>query len=272
MLITASEILNPSIANLPSKATVIKLCKKKGFRHNHITYSTDDKDIFIKYNNASMDEAHTQLFFYEQIMKKRDSVIRIPEIYHAFETELGLTYILMEHIDIKDKASDEQIAQAVSELISIPPPAGVFGSISGGRIRHFFFRDREAPFHFSSAFELADFINGTLSCVRKVQREPDNDKVDFSNEPLMCYYSDLHRDNFPVDSNGQLWVVDFQQAGVLPSSFMTFALHSSRQRRLPLPIRKTIPVPETSNLKLISYVSYILQISWNMYTPGESIS
>ncbi|KAJ9241018.1 hypothetical protein DTO271D3_1110 [Paecilomyces variotii] len=133
MIITKSEILNPSVANLPSKATVIKLCKKKGFRHNHITYFTDDKDIFIKYNNASMDEAHTQLFFYEQIMKKRDSVIRIPEIYHAFETELGLTYILMEHIDIKDKASDEQIAQAVSELISIPPPAGVFGSISGGR-------------------------------------------------------------------------------------------------------------------------------------------
>lgn len=86
----------------------------------------------------------------------------------------------------------------------------------------------------------------------------------------MCYYSDLHRDNFPVDSNGQLWVVDFQQAGVLPSSFMTFALHSSRQRRLPLPIRKTIPVPETSNLKLISYVSYILQISWNMCESGEN--
>lgn len=117
-----------------------------------------------------MDEAHTQLFFYEQIMKKRDSVIRIPEIYHAFETELGLTYILMEHIDIKDKASDEQIAQAVSELISIPPPAGVFGSISGGRIRHFFFRDREAPFHFSSAFELADFINGVSSFIRLLSK------------------------------------------------------------------------------------------------------
>jgi len=165
MLITTSEILNPSITNLPSKATVIKLCRKKGFDHNHITYSTEDKDIFIKYNTATMDEAHTQLFFYEQIKKKRDSVIQIPEIYHAFEAEPGMVYILMENIHIKDKASDEQMAQAISELISIPPPAGVFGSISGGLIRHFFFRDAEAPFHFSSAFELADFINGVSSFI-----------------------------------------------------------------------------------------------------------
>lgn len=159
MLITQNEILNPSITNLPSKNHVIKLCRKQGPYDNHFAYSAGDRDIFIKYNNASMDEAHSQLFFYNEIMKNSHSMIRIPEIYHAFKTDTGSTYILMEHINIKDRASNEQRAQAISELVRVPPPPGTFGSMGGGLIRHPIFQDETAPVHFASVAELEAYIN-----------------------------------------------------------------------------------------------------------------
>ena len=73
--------------------------------------------------------------------------------------------------------------------------------------------------------------------------------VDFSDEPLVCYYSDINRQNFPVDIHGQLWVVDFRHTGVLPASFMSFVLDIKKKDPLPIPIRKTIPLETSKNLK-----------------------
>lgn len=109
-----------------------------------------------------MIEAHAQLFFYNQIVTKEShSRIRIAEIYHAFKSDKGDTYIVMEYIDIRNRASDEQRAQAISELISVKPPSGSFGTIGcgSGFINHNFFRDREAPILFSSVLELEVYIN-----------------------------------------------------------------------------------------------------------------
>lgn len=163
MLITEKEILNPSIPDLPSKDLVIELCRREGARRNHLTYSSKYRDIFIKYNNASMSEAHTQLFFYNYMMSKDNPVFRVPEIYHAFQTERQGTYILMEHIHIKDHASDEQRVQALCELVSVPPPSGVFGNIGGGLIRHPIFDDEEAPVQFASMVNLEAYINRVCS-------------------------------------------------------------------------------------------------------------
>lgn len=85
-------------------------------------------------------------------MTKSHSTICIPEIYHAFKSDKGDTYILMEKIDIETLASDEQRAQAISELISVIPPSGTFGSIGGGLIKHNFFR-------VTSVMELEAYIN-----------------------------------------------------------------------------------------------------------------
>lgn len=64
-----------------------------------------------------------RVFFRQEIAKRGTATIRIPEVYHAFK-ERGITYIVMEHIEIDfgRSASDEQRAQALTELISIPPP------------------------------------------------------------------------------------------------------------------------------------------------------
>lgn len=64
------------------------------------------------------------------------------------------------------------------------------------------------------------------------------------NEPLLCYYSDIYRDNFPVNTRGRLWVIGFQETGVLPASFMSFALRQHPLHPLPSSIIKNYPAPK----------------------------
>lgn len=78
----------------------------------------------------------------------------------------------------------------------------------------------------------------------------------------MCYYADFHRSNFPVDVNGQLWVIDFEHAGVLPSSFMSYALRA-HPRGLSHTLRKEIPVPVSNNLVAMGNASYIFKCVHN---------
>jgi hypothetical protein len=74
-------------------------------------------------------------------------------------------------------------------------------------------------------------------------------QVDLSHERMVCYYSNIHKDHFPVDINNQLWVIDFDQAGVLPVSFMFLALERPLKDPLPREYMKTIPLEQTGNLK-----------------------
>ncbi|KAF7115864.1 hypothetical protein CNMCM5793_003607 [Aspergillus hiratsukae] len=212
-----------------------------------------------------MEEARAQVFFRQKIMERSNATIRIPEVYHAFEVGgekgRGYTYIVMEHIEIdfERTASDEQRAQAISELISVPPPPGVFGSLTGGMYRHHFFQDSEPPVPFASAAELEDYLNRCLELYKDVLGRQDT--LDFSTEPLLCYYADVHPSNFPIDKYGQLWVIDFAQAGVLPSSFMSYAIAAHPKKRLPVRIRKTIPLPKSSNLGPLGRATYVLKTS-----------
>jgi hypothetical protein len=89
--------------------------------------------------------------------------------------------------------------------------------------------------------------------------------VDFSTEPLLCYYADVHPSNFPIDKHGQLWVIDFDQAGVLPSSFMSYAIAAHPKKRLPVHIRKTIPLPKSSNLGPLGRATYVLKTVHNAF-------
>lgn len=160
MIVADREIFNPNIPNLPTRDEVEKLCRQKGFERHHLVYIANDTRFFIKYNNAKMAEAHSQLFFHSQIRRLR-SKIHIPEIYHAWRPAKGaFAYIVMEYIDIDHFASDEERDRAITELINVSPPPGLFGSLVRQEfIRHPFFRDREARRSFSSASELEGAIN-----------------------------------------------------------------------------------------------------------------
>jgi hypothetical protein len=52
-------------------------------------------------------------------------------------------------------------------------------------------------------------------------------RVDFSSDEMMFYYPDIHESNFLIDKAGQLYVIDFQDEGFLPESFMSFVPHGA---------------------------------------------
>lgn len=66
---------------------------------------------------------------------------------------------------------------------------------------------------------------------------------------MVCYYADLNEANFSVDKNGQLWLVDFAHAGVLPESFMCYTLETVCRDPLPREYRKLVPIKRTDNLR-----------------------
>ena len=37
------------------------------------------------------------------------------------------------------------------------------------------------------------------------------------------YHSDIKKENFLLDSNKKVWIIDFQHVGVLPQEFQTYA-------------------------------------------------
>ncbi|KAL4793306.1 hypothetical protein BDV19DRAFT_380259 [Aspergillus venezuelensis] len=149
--------------------------------------------------------------------------------------------IVMKYIDIHRFASDEERARALIELIGLEPPPGRY-------IRHMFFKIREAAKIYSSVQELQDSINRILQMIQSSTGQ-DHGTVDFSDEPLTCYYGDIYRENFPVDLSGNLWVVDFDITGVLPASFASWPLDTKYKHPLPIPIQKTIPLGTSKNLK-----------------------
>lgn len=75
----------------------------------------------------------------------------------------------------------------------------------------------------------------------------------------------MHPSNFPIDKHGQLWVIDFDQTGVLPSSFMSYAIAAHPKKRLPVHIRKTIPLPKTSNLGPLGRATYLIKVVCNAF-------
>lgn len=96
--------------------------------------------------------------------------------------------------------------------------------------------------------------------------------MNFSDEPLLCYYADIHHSNFPIDVRGQLWVIDFQQSGVLPASFMNFALRAHPRQSLPIRIAKTIPLEKSPNLAAMGRATYVLKVVHNTFRMSSFVT
>lgn len=96
---------------------------------------------------------------------------------------------------------------SLSSLASSPGAA--LGLIGGGPVKHCFFMDNEAPRRYPIVQEMQTYITNVLQHTMK------KGTVDFSGAKLCMYYSDMFWKNFPVDRQGQTWVVDFDHSGVL---------------------------------------------------------
>lgn len=75
------------------------------------------------------------------------------------------------------------------------------------------------------------------------------------------YYSDMSRKNFPVDRQGQVWVVDFGHSGVLIEDFQSLVLDTKFAHPLPAAYRNKIPISKSRNLKAMRQTSGGLQSS-----------
>jgi hypothetical protein len=73
--------------------------------------------------------------------------------------------------------------------------------------------------------------------------------VDFSSAKLCMYYSDMFWKNFPIDRQGQTWVVDFAHSGVLIEDFQSLVLDTRIRHPLPAVSRDKIPIGKSRNLK-----------------------
>ena len=64
---------------------------------------------------------------------------------------------------------------------------------------------------------------------KKCERMGRNYDANFAGETLSFYYADINDTNFIITKNNQLYVIDFQEAGFLPKSFMDFVLHATTE-------------------------------------------
>lgn len=83
-------------------------------------------------------------------------------------------------------------------------------------------------------------------------------------EELQFYYSDLSGGNFIYDTVADrpvLYIVDFDEAGFLPPSFMTFAFHE-KLRVTHVPIAKNIRVHFPHDKETLAALQIVSNFLW----------
>ncbi|KAF8958880.1 hypothetical protein BDZ97DRAFT_1433973 [Flammula alnicola] len=196
---------------------------------------------FVKYGDDDiLVEAETQAFFY-RLAQGDSSAPRIPQVYGAFHGTRGRYFLVMEYVvapTLEEWAPTEALkrkievlnlaasvaAPAVHWLLHQKVPPSTFGRIPQSKAcaRHRFFKDNWAPLDFADAKALTIYVNKALSrCV-----PPKPPPIDFTSAPNVIYHSDVKMDNFLVDDDHRIWLIDFQHIGVLPLPFCQYAFYS----------------------------------------------
>ncbi|KAF9878684.1 hypothetical protein CkaCkLH20_03584 [Colletotrichum karsti] len=123
------------------------------------------------------------------------------------------------------------VADSISFFLSFPPPADVTpGPVGGGLIMHWAFGkdDSYAPREFANLKDLEDFINEKIT-----KKWPDIAPAKLTQEGLKLCYCDLNLDNFllenPDDPSSRVIIIDFEHAGFLPHSFLTWEIWDKRE-------------------------------------------
>lgn len=203
--------------------------------------------FYVKFGNQEKHltqmEARTQQFAYEAVEKlsathpDASRLPRIPRVLRLLETR-HVAYIVMEYapgptllqLSKNEPAHDEavyvaQIARGIEGLLSIPVAANAPpGPPGGGIIKHPLFKDGQAAKAFESVASLQDHIN-TMSSLPRTSGHATRPRVELEHE-LHFVYSDLYPGNFVFSSNGDMWILDFGHASLLPLSFQSYALSS----------------------------------------------
>ncbi|KAF8657965.1 hypothetical protein AX16_002126, partial [Volvariella volvacea WC 439] len=200
------------------EATIVDACTKHKQAHwkdyNYRACVFIGTDYFVKFGDPQTlwPEVATQSYISEYAQSHPDMprMPRIPKVIHHFRDQQTM-YLVMEYITLTAPSPDltERTAEALKWLSGVPaPPDHVFGPLGGGRIRHRFFKDNEAPLSFSSIGALEHYMEKgytMLSSLAK-QRVP---SIKICGERLMFMQPDMHPSNFGVDEHGNTVLMDF---------------------------------------------------------------
>ncbi|GJJ09763.1 hypothetical protein Clacol_003987 [Clathrus columnatus] len=239
--------------------------REERFNTNHFDIDLEGRPtFFVKHGLDVLDEASTQFFFYT-LAQKDESAPRIPKVYGAFQD--SYLFFVMEKIELPtlstcEISEDDRVKSAASAvkwlLAQLPSvPTSIFGRISSepSCVRHHFFKDHEAPVCFAHADALTKYVNKAFSrCPGKPKRT-----VSFSDE-LAIFHSDIRKDNFLHDiKTGETWIVDFQDIGVLPEPFQTYAFFNTGNR-FAAAVGRHLGYQPSDIANLLTYASGLLQI------------
>lgn len=259
-----------------------------------LAYPTHNPVIYIKYGDNEYalrdSEARTHQYAYDALQRVPEQDrqgVRIPEIYRIIETE-NSTYIIMEYIRGRTLAKvmeDEsvfvetrfyyydRIERALKLLLSFPVPKNAApGPFGGGIIRHPLFKDYRAPIQYDSVDMLEKHLNKVCSGSEAItafvsySRAPqvsttlnqDAPKVTLERD-LHFVFADLYEGNFMFTDNGDVYVIDFEQASFLPLSFMTYAM--VQMRAVAGALRNKLDLPE-ENVPAMRHICSWFVMSW----------
>ncbi|KAI8274787.1 hypothetical protein K4K60_009233 [Colletotrichum sp. SAR11_57] len=153
-----------------------------------------------------------------------------PLIAHA-EQSSGKTESSAEEIAEKEAPFKNRVADAISFLLSFPPPSDVSpGPVGGGLIKNWAFGkdDSDAPREFANLEELNEFVNKKI-----VEGRSDMIQANLVPEGLKLCYCDLNLHNFIMEDrenpDSRIIIIDFEHANFLPHSFLTWEMWKKRE-------------------------------------------
>ncbi|KAG8927229.1 hypothetical protein FRC01_007778 [Tulasnella sp. 417] len=226
--------------SLPTRQEIIDACATL-HNTNTLKYEVDGaRPLFIKFGYELMGGAETQKYLYEQSMRD-PSAPRLPAVYDSFESGgLGWRrgYIVMEYIEAptveywlehKPDMAEllyDKVTEAVRWILDCPLPAEPrFGPVGRGPAHHHAFADLIAPLEFDSVEAVQRYFNAALTRFTPKRVTPLS--VDFSNEEVCFYHSDIRPANFHYDPETQkITIVDLDHVGMGPKSFASWPFHA----------------------------------------------
>ncbi|EIW79873.1 hypothetical protein CONPUDRAFT_144991 [Coniophora puteana RWD-64-598 SS2] len=144
------------------------------------------------------------------------------------------------------------------------PGDGVLGPVGGGNVRHCFYgQDWDAEMGFKDAKAVERHANTSL--VHSAM-SPHITPIKLAGEELRWYHSDVSASNFFIDTSSpddqlQIWMVNFNLVGVLPSSFASYSMHNYRDmfgRDVLALVRERTSCAISPNLRMMSVASGLL--------------
>ncbi|OAA53510.1 Protein kinase-like domain protein [Niveomyces insectorum RCEF 264] len=237
----AAEAAKLTLEELHFARQKVGLCDANGNAVTGFPYPLEQQPLFyVKARDKDRlhPEARTQQFAHdglERLPQDGRKGIHVPRILRVVEYESGGGgFMVMEYVTgrtLKDilaiphltygdaQAYFDKVSKALQLFLALPAPADAKpGPCGGGIIRHTFFKDFEAAIEYDSVDMLEKHLNKLATLIHKTAPTLTLERA------LHLVYSDMHAANFLFTDSGDLYVVDFDHAALLPLSFMTFAL------------------------------------------------